>query len=89
MFSRGAFTTYKNLGQFESFLEEHLRKVVVQRLPSGALRSIRVKATWTGESPFRGLSAFDVEHERIFFGRTAAIETKCLPGSETRPWPGS
>lgn len=71
---RGAFTTYKNLGQFESFLEEHLRKVVVQRLPSGALRSIRVKATWTGESPFRGLSAFDVEHERIFFGRTAAID---------------
>ncbi len=71
---RGAFTTYKNLGQFESLLEEHLRKLVVQRLPSGAQRSVRVKATWTGESPFRGLSAFDVEHERIFFGRTAAID---------------
>ena len=70
----GAFTTYKNLGQFESLLEEHLRKLVVQRLPSGAQRSVRVKATWTEESPFRGLSAFDVEHERIFFGRTAAID---------------
>lgn len=30
--------------------------------------------TWTSGSPYRGLSAFDFEHARIFFGRSRATE---------------
>ncbi len=68
-----AFHPYTSTAQFESYIEEHLRKLIVQSLTEDEKEfSERPSSAWEG-SPFRGLEVFDVEHAPIFFGRTQAI----------------
>jgi len=72
----GAYNSYKDLGQFEVLMEEHLRRIIKSKIPAesaGALESSRRPPVWSAGSPFRGLEVFDREHELIFFGRTKAI----------------
>jgi hypothetical protein len=72
----GAYNSYKDLGQFEALMEEHLRRIIKHKVPAesaGALESSRRPPVWNAGSPFRGLEVFDRNHELIFFGRTKAI----------------
>ncbi len=71
---KAAFHQFSSPDEFEQVLENHLRKLVIERLPKhvteeGMTGAIR----WHKGSPFRGLQAFDPEHAQIFFGRTRAI----------------
>ena len=71
---KGAFTSYRDLGQFEDLLEKHLRKLVTARLPAGEAPETSTRPaeiTWQGR-PYQGLRAFDFEQAPIFFGRTRA-----------------
>jgi WD40 repeat protein len=72
-----AFQPFDNAADFETRLEEHLRKLILARLErlgvDLAHRGEVVAPTWTKGSPFRGLAVFDYEHHAIFFGRTRAI----------------
>jgi WD40 repeat protein len=72
-----AFHPFEHTADFETRLEDHLRKLIEERLRalgiSGGDRGPVVRPTWTGESPFRGLQVFEFEHHAIFFGRTRAI----------------
>ncbi len=75
----GAFNNYEDLRQFETKLEEHLRKVVSERLARGAPDQAEptpaaAHAVWTEGSPYRGLRTFEFEHAAVFFGRTSAID---------------
>jgi eukaryotic-like serine/threonine-protein kinase len=74
--TKGAFTAYQDLGQFEDLLEKHLAKLIDMAFPKKSFPGVPVqaqRATWTGQSPFRGLAPFDFEHAPIFFGRTRAV----------------
>ena len=72
---RAASNSYRNLAQFEQNLEGHLRKLIERRLPKAAAEEpVHATPDWTKGSPFRGLQVFDFEHEKIFFGRTKAID---------------
>jgi hypothetical protein len=69
-----AFNTYKDSGDFERAIEEHLKQLVEERLTqngAGAETAPRRERWWPG-SPYRGLQVFEFEHEPIFFGRTKA-----------------
>ena len=55
-------------GEFEGLVEDHLRGLLQKRLGAGAETGGKV---WH-EAPYRGLEAFELEHEQIFFGRTQA-----------------
>ena len=72
-----AFHPFENAADFETRLEDHLRKLIQTRCRSSASASTAarrsVRPTWTAGSPFRGLQAFEFEHHAIFFGRTRAI----------------
>ena len=72
-----AFHPFENAADFETRLEEHLRKLIQNRLQklgiSLAGREAVVRRTWTEGSPFRGLQVFEFQHHAIFFGRTRAI----------------
>ncbi len=69
-----AFHAFEDAGRFEELLEMHLRKMIERRLPQIEEALVSDAApTWTEGSPFRGLKAFEFEHERIFFGRTRAV----------------
>jgi conflict system STAND superfamily ATPase len=70
---RGAFTAYRDLGQFEDLLEQHLKKCVEKRLSRQLVPRRRIRATWTKGTPFRGLLPFEFEHAPIFRGRARAI----------------
>jgi tetratricopeptide (TPR) repeat protein len=71
---KGAFTTYRDLGQFETLLEKHLEKLIERKLPKRWIdQRTEITPHWVGQSPFRGLAAFDFEHSPIFFGRTKAV----------------
>ncbi len=73
---RGAYHSYKDLGRFESLLEDHLRRRIREKLPapSGeAGEKRRIVPTWKKGSPFRGLETFEFEQAEVFFGRTKAI----------------
>ena len=69
-----AFHPFERADEFEELVELHLRKLIERRLPSetGEYRD-SLLATWTTESPYRGLEVFDVKHSPIFFGRTRAV----------------
>ncbi len=61
-----AYTRFETVDQFEATFEKNLRDWLADR---GLLQ---VRPSWSlieKGSPFRGLEAFDVEHERIMFGR--------------------
>ncbi len=74
----GAFTTafnpYQDSSAFECVFEEHLRDLVEkQLLASGERQELpQQRERWWYGSPYRGLMAFDFEHEPVFFGRTRA-----------------
>jgi tetratricopeptide (TPR) repeat protein len=57
--------------EFERILATHLRRWVDQvlHLP----QSEKFRPFWRGESPFRGLQAFDAEHQAIYYGRSEAL----------------
>jgi formylglycine-generating enzyme required for sulfatase activity/energy-coupling factor transporter ATP-binding protein EcfA2 len=66
-----AYTSFDTADQFEAMFEKNLRawlsdKGLLKPRPSWSLAE--------KGSPFRGLEAFDVEHERIMFGREALAE---------------
>jgi len=61
-----AYKRFETVDQFEATFEKNLRDWLTDK------RLLQVRPSWSlGEkgSPFRGLEAFDVEHERIMFGR--------------------
>ncbi|BCM94247.1 hypothetical protein IAD21_06150 [Abditibacteriota bacterium] len=71
---KAAFHQFSSPDEFEQVLENHLRKLIGERLPKhvteeGVTGTIR----WHKGSPFRGLETFDPEHAPVFFGRTRAI----------------
>jgi WD40 repeat protein len=72
-----SFHNFDNTADFEALLEEHLRKLIQERMRKRGIRPPAPAAsscpTWTEGSPFRGLQAFDFDHHAIFFGRTRAI----------------
>jgi WD40 repeat protein len=72
-----AFHPFENAADFESRLEDHLRKLVEHRLQKLGVTFDNpadvARPTWTAGSPFRGLEVFEFEHQAIFFGRTRAI----------------
>ena len=72
-----AFHPFENAADFETRLEEHLRKLIQDRLQKLGISLVNREAvarpTWTEGSPFRGLQVFEFQHHAIFFGRTRAI----------------
>ena len=75
--SEGSFTAafhpYATSAQFEDYLEEHLRKLILQSIANEVKDYPEAAQTaWNG-SPFRGLQVFEFDHAPIFFGRTRAV----------------
>lgn len=72
---RAAFHTFDSPETFETLLENHLRKLIQERLPQQltAEGDTPLTVRWHRGSPFRGLEAFDFDHAPVFFGRTGAI----------------
>jgi formylglycine-generating enzyme required for sulfatase activity len=62
-----ALRKFSSTPEFEKLVEEHLRKLLKQRL-GGGTTTVR----WHAGSPYRGLQAFEPEHGEIFFGRANA-----------------
>jgi hypothetical protein len=70
---QAAFSSFDTPEQFAGLLEDHLRTLIRNRLPTH-LADEPVPVSWTKDaSPYRGLEAFDVEHADVFFGRTRTI----------------
>ncbi len=67
----GSFSPFAQASQFGQLLQEHLTKLLNERLATTATAS--PTAVWSG-SPFRGLETFEPEHASIFFGRARAIQ---------------
>ncbi len=72
---KAAFHQFPSPDAFEELLENHLRRLIRDRLPQHVTEDgeAAVSVRWHKGSPFRGLEAFDFEHAPIFFGRTRAI----------------
>jgi hypothetical protein len=65
------YHTFNNTEEFETQFNSHLRKWLTDH------DLLSKSVTWPlaeRGSPFRGLEAFDVEHEEVMFGRSAEIE---------------
>jgi formylglycine-generating enzyme required for sulfatase activity/energy-coupling factor transporter ATP-binding protein EcfA2 len=62
---KGSFHRFQETPEFARSFEEHLTRLLNDRLRNAPPVLIR-------ESPFRGLEAFQREHARVFFGRTEA-----------------
>ena len=67
---KGAYKTYASVELFKQSLDEDLTRLIEAEL--GSSHDAPRDPAWQ-ESPFRGLEIFDLQHEAIFFGRTAAI----------------
>ncbi|MBI4866618.1 MAG: AAA family ATPase [Candidatus Wallbacteria bacterium] len=67
-----AFHQFENPADFGRTVEAHVRALLTGWYSERATGAVRRASTWSG-SPFRGLSAFEYEHSRIFFGRAQAI----------------
>jgi len=89
---QAAFHTFETPAEFERRLEEHLRRLVEEKLPERYTETGQAApladVQWHRGSPFRGLRAFEAEHAPIFFGRTEAtgeiidaLETKAEAGA--------
>ena len=72
---KAAFHTFMTPDEFESMLEEHVRRLISERVPAHLVEGEPAgrMITWHKGSPFRGLETFDVEHAPVFFGRTRAV----------------
>jgi tetratricopeptide (TPR) repeat protein len=73
---RAAFHPFKDSSEFEEHLELHALKLIGRRVKQATgerpAPAADARVTWTAGSPYRGLEAFDFEHEPIYFGRTGA-----------------
>jgi WD40 repeat protein len=64
-----AYDGYHTLEEFAKLLESSLRKLIERQRTTADGRAQR---TWQGV-PFRGLEAYEFEHQDIFFGRDATV----------------
>jgi WD40 repeat protein len=64
---QAAFNTFDTDEAFEKLLTTHLEKIITVRLDKPS------PISWTEGSPFRGLDAFQIQHQNIFFGRDLAV----------------
>ncbi|MBV8888952.1 MAG: hypothetical protein JO305_04720 [Alphaproteobacteria bacterium] len=71
---RAAFNSFRDLDEFETKLEQHLRDLLRRRLTErgGPARARNGAVIWHQGSPFRGLETYEIEHSPIFFGREQA-----------------
>jgi tetratricopeptide (TPR) repeat protein len=65
-----AHHTYADSHEFERRLAEHVGRWLERsvHLPHSEFRPF-----WRGQSPFRGLQAFEAEHQTVYFGRSEAM----------------
>ncbi len=68
-----AFHAFEAPGDFETLLEDHLRRLIDRQIPASVASTSEARAVWKKGSPFRGLEAFEFEHAPVFFGRTKAV----------------
>jgi hypothetical protein len=69
-----AFHSFDSPAQFLELVEEHLRKVIEERLRRQSGEGAQaVRPLWPAGSPFRGLHAFDFEHASLFCGRAGQV----------------
>ena len=68
-----AYDTYRTLEEFADRLERSLRSLIQRRVDQGrGGDEDEGEPIWHGP-PFRGLEAYEFEHEPIFFGRDALV----------------
>ncbi len=68
-----AYDTYRTLEEFAERLERALRALIERRIKNNiGDQQAGGAAIWLG-APFRGLEAYEFEHEPIFFGRDALV----------------
>jgi cell division protein FtsB len=72
---KAGFNTFQRDEEFGKMLEQHLERVINQRIQQeeGYSAEEERKITWFEGSPSRGLSAFQPEHAPVFFGRDLEI----------------
>ncbi len=74
---KGAFQAFfheiSDPSDFEEKLEQHLLKLLQEKLPTHLADSPPSRIVWTRGSPFRGLEPFEAEHRDVYFGRTRAV----------------
>lgn len=69
-----AFHSFDSPAQFLELVEEHLRKVIEERLRRQSGEGAQaVRPLWPAGSPFRGLHVFDFEHASLFCGRAGQV----------------
>jgi len=76
---KAAFKGYETVDAFERLLEADLQQLLLERLSRQAGTRPGLEPPpphWPG-SPFRGLNAFELEHAKVFCGRTRAIGDIC------------
>ncbi len=66
-----AHNTFTDSFEFERRLSEHVHRWLKKQIHSTNLGGLA--PLWQGKSPFRGLQAFEAEHQAIFFGRSQAL----------------
>jgi hypothetical protein len=70
----GASSEYRNLGEFEEQFRSRFRDYIVACLRDELLQKRPHRRTYHWDTnPFRGLDFFDVEHARVFHGRTKTV----------------
>ena len=68
-----AYDTYRTLEEFAERLERALRALIKRRIKNDTgNQRLGDAPIWLG-APFRGLEAYEFEHEPIFFGRDALV----------------
>ena len=72
---KAAFHSFDTPARFEELLEEHLRRLIDDRLrrPQPPGEPAPARPRWQRGSPFRGLQSFEVEHAPVFCGRTMQV----------------
>ncbi|MBI3515030.1 MAG: AAA family ATPase [Proteobacteria bacterium] len=69
---KAAFNNFDDIDGFEATLEAHLRTLLRGKIATRGAGGQAADIVWHQGSPFRGLSAFEVEHSPVFFGRAQA-----------------
>ncbi len=72
---KSGYISYGDGGEFERLFEQHLKSLIIEFLKkTGEGLASKAPQRWWHGSPYRGLQAFQFEHEKIFFGRTQAVD---------------
>ncbi len=78
---KSALNSYKKVSQFENLVEQHLRRLIEQKISQdapapadGAVDGRVGFGSYHGGNPFRGLEPFEFKDRGLFFGRSLAIE---------------